>query len=105
MSRKSLQYELFEMLNLKKYRNNNTVTAYKKDIKAFATWAKDNGYKSIKALGDGREALQAYSDYLQIPNIRGKEYTPSTIHRKLASPCLALGGGHEGNQEAKKNVR
>lgn len=86
MVRKSLQYELLEKINLEQYRNNNTVTAYKKDIKAFSTWAKDNGYKSIKAIGDGTEALQAYSYYLQ-----KKEYTPATIHRKLSSPCVALG--------------
>lgn len=86
MARKSLQYELLETLNLQTFKNNNTRKAYKNDLKAFATFAKERGYKSLESLGNGLEALQAYSDYLQ-----GKDYTPATIHRKLCSPCLALG--------------
>lgn len=85
MTRKSLQYELLEMLCLEKYPNNNTRTAYKKDIKAFAEYAKGQGYKNVKALGDGLEVLQSYSNYLQ-----EKGFSPSTIHRKLCSPCRAL---------------
>lgn len=85
MARKSLQYELLEALNLQTIKNNHTRKAYKNDLKAFATFAKGQGYKSMESLGNGLEVLQEYSYYLQ-----EKYSSPATIHRKLCSPCLAL---------------
>lgn len=85
MTRKSLQYELLEKLNLDNYENNNTSKAYKTDIKAFAAFAKKHGYKTMGALGDARKVLQEYSEHLQSVG-----YSPSTIHRKLSSPCVTF---------------
>lgn len=69
--------------------NNHTARAYKHDIKAFAEWARDQGFRKVEDIlcGDPRLVVQSYRDDVLI-----KKYSsPQTEHRKVAAICKGLG--------------
>lgn len=81
----SLQHELIKRV-LSQTDNNRTGTAYKKHIKNFAKWAKENGYKKPESIT--RDVIQEYEKVLES---NPKEYAPSTIHTYLSPVCSAAG--------------
>lgn len=81
---RSIQSTLIEAA-LKGITDNQTVTAYKKDCKLFAVYCKAQGVKRPDQLqGKEKELLQGYEKELE-----ASEYSPATIHRRLAAPCKA----------------
>lgn len=81
---RSIQSTLIEAA-LKGITDNQTVTAYKKDCKLFAVYCKVQGVKRPDQLqGKEKELLQGYEKELE-----ASEYSPATIHRRLAAPCKA----------------
>lgn len=83
---RSIQSTLIEAA-LKGITDNQTVTAYKKDCKLFAVYCKAQGVKRPDQLqGKEKELLQGYEKELE-----ASEYSPATIHRRLAAPCKATG--------------
>lgn len=83
---RSIQSTLIEAA-LKGITDNQTVTAYKKDCKLFAVYCKKQGVKRPDQLeGREKELLQSYEKELE-----AAEYSPATIHRRLAAPCKATG--------------
>ena len=66
--------------------DNDSLRAYRRAIDAFTAWAKSEGIKDITQIDVN--IIQAYTDYLQS---RPEEYTPATIHAKLAPICKATG--------------
>ena len=83
---RSIQSTLIEAA-LKGITDNQTVTAYKKDCKLFAVYCKVQGVKRPDQLqGKEKELLQGYEKELE-----ASEYSPATIHRRLAAPCKATG--------------
>ena len=84
--RKSLQFELLLAMNINAVQNHHTNKDLRTDCKAFANWAKGEGYKRLAMIDDPRALIQKYEKTLE-----DKGYTPSTIHRKLHAPCRALG--------------
>lgn len=83
---RSIQSTLIEAA-LKGITDNQTVTAYKKDCKLFAAYCKNHGVKRPDQLqGREKELLQAYEKELE-----ASEYSPATIHRRLAAPCKGIG--------------
>lgn len=81
----SLQYTLLKRV-MPQIRNNKTSTAYKKHIKKFTRWAKDNGYKKPEQIT--KDTIQEYEQYLENSP---KEYSPSTIHSYITPICAAVG--------------
>lgn len=81
----SLQHELIKRV-LPQIDNNKTGTAYKKHIKSFAKWAKENGYKKPESIT--RDVIQEYEKALEN---NSKGYSPSTIHTYLSPVCSAAG--------------
>ena len=79
----SLQYTLLKRV-MPQIRNNKTSTAYKKHIKNFARWAKDNGYKKPEQIT--KDTIQEYEQYLEGSP---KQYSPATIHSYLTPVCAA----------------
>lgn len=68
-------------------KNNNTKRAYSRGIDSFAAWAKNEG--GPKHLRDvDADTIQRYTDHLVSDP---KNYTPSTIHMKLAPICKGAG--------------
>lgn len=85
MARTSIQYMLSQEA-LKGEKNNNTIKAYKADIKKFANFCRENGINNPEfVINNKLEILQNYERLLE------KKYSPQTIHRKLAAPCKGLG--------------
>lgn len=83
---RSIQSTLIEAA-LKGITDNQTITAYKKDCKLFAVYCKAQGVKRPDQLqGKEKELLQGYEKELE-----ASEYSPATIHRRLAAPCKATG--------------
>lgn len=81
----SLQHVLIKRV-LPQIQNNRTGRAYKKHIKNFARWAKENGYRRPEDITV--TVIQEYEHFLeQSP----KEYSPATIHTYLAPICAAVG--------------
>lgn len=81
----SLQHELVLRV-LPQIQNNRTGTSYKKCIKNFAKWAKENGHKRPEDIT--KEVVQEYEQCLE-SNPKG--YSPATIHTYLAPVCAATG--------------
>ena len=81
----SLQHVLIKRI-LPQIRNNKTGTAYKKHLKRFAKWAKENGYRSPEDIT--RDVLQEYEQHLEYSP---KKYSPATVHTYLAPVCAAAG--------------
>ena len=73
----SLQHELIKRV-LPQIENNLTGTAYKKHIKKFASWARENGYRKLEDIT--KETIQEYEKHLENAP---KKYTPATIHTYL----------------------
>ena len=80
----SLQYSLIRQAEYKK--NNRTSKATKSNIKKFAKWAKDNGYKMPDQIDE--DVIQEYEQALEQ---HPKKYQPATIHTYLAPICGAVG--------------
>lgn len=81
----SLQHELILRV-LPAIKNNRTGTAYKRNIKRFGRWAKEQGYKRAEQITV--EVIQKYEQHLEL---NPKQYSPSTIHAYLAPVCIAAG--------------
>ena len=65
----SLQHELIKRV-LPQIENNLTGTAYKKHIKKFASWARENGYRKLEDITNSGD----YS-HISIPSLFGCGYT------------------------------
>ena len=87
MGRKSssLQHELLLRV-MPKIRNNRTGASYKKHIKAFAKWAKSQGYRQPEEITE--DVVQGYEQYLETDP---RQYSPATIHTYLSPVCAATG--------------
>lgn len=83
----SIQYDLLQAA-LPQQANNNTAKAYKRAVKRFAAWARQQGYKSVRMIRDAGSvaAIQAYEQALEL-----QTQSPSTIHTHLAPICKGLG--------------
>lgn len=81
----SLQHALVLRV-LPQIRNNRTGTAYKKNLKNFARWAKAQGYRKPEQIT--KDVVQEYEEYLEGSP---KGYSPATIHSYLAPVCSATG--------------
>lgn len=82
MERTSMQYDMIRNA-LKGITDNHTIRAYKRDIKEFSSWAKENEIKKSEL---GKDVIQKYTDVLV-----EKGYSPTTIHRYIAPVCKGLG--------------
>ena len=87
MGRKSesLQHALLGRA-MKEKENNNTETLYKKRIKIFVTWAKEQGYKKPEDIT--KDVVQKYERALEDAP---EGYAPATIHTYLSPVCAAAG--------------
>lgn len=87
MGRKSesLQHALLRRV-MKEKENNNTETMYKKRIKIFVKWAKEQGYKRPEDIT--KEVVQEYEQVLENA---AEGYAPATIHTYLSPVCAAAG--------------
>lgn len=79
----SLQHELILRV-LPKIQNNKTGSSYKKHLKNFARWAKEQGYRRPEQIT--RDVIQEYEQYLEGSP---KQYSPATIHTYLTPVCAA----------------
>lgn len=64
--------------------DNDTLKAYRRACDAFAEWCKGQNIKDLQNVT--QTTIQHYADYL---TQRPEEYTPATIHAKLAPVCKA----------------
>lgn len=94
----SLQHELIKRV-LPEIENNKTGTAYKKHIKAFAAWAKENGYRKPEQIT--KDVIQDYEKHLEDSP---KQYSAATIHTYLAPVCKAAGVGMEEIRKPKRTA-
>ena len=87
MGRKSesLQHALLGRA-MKEKENNNTETLYKKRIKIFVKWAKEQGCKRPEDIT--KDVVQAYEQALETAP---EGYAPATIHTYLSPVCAAAG--------------
>ena len=87
MGRKSesLQHALLGRA-MKEKENNNTETLYKKRIKIFVKWAKEQGCKRPEDIT--KDVVQAYEQALENAP---EGYAPATIHTYLSPVCAAAG--------------
>lgn len=87
MGRKSesLQHALLGRA-MKEKENNNTETLYKKRIKIFVKWAKEQGYKKPEDIT--KDVVQEYERALEDAP---EGYAPATIHTYLSPVCAAAG--------------
>ena len=87
MGRKSesLQHALLGRA-MKEKENNNTETLYKKRIKIFVKWAKEQGCKRPEDIT--KDVVQAYEQALETAP---EGYAPATIHTYLSPVCAAVG--------------
>lgn len=81
----SLQHELILKV-LPKIQNNKTGSSYKKHLKNFARWAKEQGYRRPEQIT--KAVVQEYELYLEGSP---KQYSPATIHTYLTPVCAAAG--------------
>ena len=79
----SLQHALIRQVEERK--NNRTSKSYRKNVKKFVAWAKENGYRKPEQLT--KDVIQKYEKALEQDP---KCYKPSTIHTFLAPVCDAL---------------
>lgn len=86
--RESIQYVMARRA-LADITNDNTVRAYKTEIKRFAAFARSKGYKTVDDINraDVRKVIQAYRDDV----ILSRTHSPNTEHRALAAICKGLG--------------
>ena len=84
----SIQYDLLKSALPQNSKNNNTIKIYKRCIKAFGVWAREQGYKSVMDIrtSGSVKVLQRYEQYLE-----SQTKSPSSIHTKLAPVCKGLG--------------
>lgn len=83
----SLQYQLLQNAGLEQPMANSTKKSLKKDIKSFAAWCRENGWRDVdKVMACPIECVQAYTDALIV---QGRP--PASIHRYVWAPCRALG--------------
>ena len=94
----SLQHELIKNV-LPQIENNRTGTAYKKHIKNFAAWAKENGYRRPEQIT--KDVIQDYEKHLEDSP---KQYSAATIHTYLAPVCKAAGVGMEEIRKPKRTA-
>ena len=80
--KKSLSYELTQNA-LRGLEDNRTKTSYKRHIKEFARWCKENGLREVSDVSVVE--VQRYEGKLE-----REGYGASTIHSKLAPVCRAL---------------
>lgn len=82
----NLKYQLCQAA-LKGLKDNQTVTGYKRDIKRFAVWCREN--TDIKDIDEiSTDVIQRYEESLESD---ARDYTPATIHKLLAPVCRATG--------------
>lgn len=81
----SLQHALIKKV-LPKIRNNKTATSYKKHLKSFAKWARENGYRKLEQITE--DVVQEYEQHLENDP---RQYSPVTIHTYLSPVCAAAG--------------
>ena len=79
----SLQHALIRQVEERK--NNLTSKSYRKSVKKFVAWAKENGYRKPEQLT--KDVIQKYEKALEQDS---KCYKPATIHTFLAPVCDAL---------------
>lgn len=79
----SLQHVLIKRV-LPQIRNNKTGSSYKKHLKNFARWAKENGYRRPEQIT--KNVIQEYEQYLEASP---KQYSPATIHSYITPVCAA----------------
>lgn len=94
----SLQHELIKRV-LPEIENNKTGTAYKKHIKNFAAWAKENGYRKPEDVT--KDVVQEYEKFLEDSP---RQYAAATIHTYLAPVCKAAGVGMEDIRKPKRTA-
>lgn len=94
----SLQHELIKRV-LPEIENNKTGTAYKKHIKNFAAWAKENGYRKPEDIT--KNVVQEYEKFLEDSP---RQYSAATIHTYLAPVCKAAGVGMEEIRKPKRTA-
>lgn len=84
----SIQYDLLKNALPQNSKNNNTIKVYKRCIKAFGVWAREQGYKCVTDIetAGSVKVLQRYEQYLE-----SQTGSPSSIHTKLAPVCKGLG--------------
>ena len=81
----SLQYILLKRV-MPKIKNNKTSTAYKKHIKRFSRWAREQGYRKAEQITE--DVVQEYEQHLENDP---RQYSPVTIHTYLSPVCAAAG--------------
>lgn len=83
----SVQYEICRVA-LKGITNDHTINTYKRRIKGFAEWLKDEYAINKPSVVEKRatELVQAYEQYLESK----ERYTPATIHGYLSPICTGL---------------
>ena len=81
----SLQYILLKRV-MPKIKNNKTSTAYKKHIKRFSRWAREQGYRTAEQITE--DVVQEYEQHLENDP---RQYSPVTIHTYLSPVCAAAG--------------
>lgn len=83
-NKSSMQYTMLKSA-LEGVKNNNTTKSYKKLIKRFCIWAKEEGYNNIDQVDVA--CIQKFELWLENSP---KQYAPSTIHKYLAPICKAV---------------
>lgn len=82
---KNLKYQLCQA-GLSGLDNNRTVTGYKRYLKRFAVWCREN--TKVKDISEiTAEVVQEYEKTLEADP---KNYTPASIHKILAPVCRAV---------------
>lgn len=81
MAKTSLKYEM-NLVVLSGIKNNNTVRLYKRGIRKFAEWGRENGIRHLSEIN--KEVIQNYCNHLL-----DSHYSPATVHDYLAPVCKA----------------
>lgn len=83
----SIQFDLLQVA-LPQTANNNTAKIYKREIKKFGAWAREQGLKSVQAIHSAGSVavLQQYEQFLEL-----QTGSPASIHTRLAPLCKGLG--------------
>lgn len=83
MAKSHLSYDLCRSAHLGALENERTAKAYKRNIKLFGRWAKEQGLRD--ACEVTLEVVQRYEDDLERDGL-----SPSSIHSRLAPVCRAI---------------
>ena len=81
MAKTSLKYEM-NLAVLSGIKNNNTVRSYKRGIRKFAEWGRENGIRHLSEIN--KDVIQNYCNHLL-----ACRYSPATVHDYLAPVCRA----------------